>query len=162
MIFLVFIQTIIMEKSKEIIEVLNDLILINNDRIVGYEKAVKELKDEDADLKSLFDAMILESQQIKSDLTHEVQVLHGDTEKGTTEMGKIYRAWMSVKAVFTGSDRHSILSNCEYGEDAAQKAYEKALATDKLPGFLKEMLLKQQQVLKDSHDEIRDLRDQYA
>jgi uncharacterized protein (TIGR02284 family) len=151
-----------MEKSKEIIEVLNDLIQINNDRIAGYEKAVKELKDEDADLKSLFDNMILESQQIKSDLTHEVQVLKGDVEKATTEMGKIYRVWMSVKAVFTGNDRHAILSNCEYGEDAAQKAYQKALETDKLPGFLKEMLLKQQQTLKISHNEIHELRDEYA
>ena len=151
-----------MEKAQEIIEVLNDLILINNDRIVGYEKAVKELKEEDIDLKSLFDVMIVESQQIKSDLTHEVQVFRGEAEKGTTEMGKIYRAWMSVKAVFTGNDRHAILSNCEYGEDAAQKAYQKALETDKLPAFLKEMLLKQQDILKDSHDEIRELRDQYA
>ncbi|MBS1597097.1 MAG: PA2169 family four-helix-bundle protein [Bacteroidetes bacterium] len=151
-----------MEKSKEIIEVLNDLILINNDRIVGYEKAIKELKEEDVDLKSLFDVMILESQEIKSDLTHEVQVLRGEAEKGTTESGKIYRAWMSVKAVFTGHDRHAILSNCEYGEDATQKAYQKALEADKLPAFLKEMLLKQKTVLGDSHDEIRDLRDQYA
>ena len=151
-----------MEKSKEIIEVLNDLIQINNDRIQGYEKAVKELKDEDADLKSLFDTMIVESQQIKSDLVHEVQVLRGDVEDETTEAGKIYRAWMSVKAVFTGSDRHSILSNCEYGEDAAQKAYQKALETDKLPGFLKAMLVKQQEILKTSHDEIHELRDEYA
>ena len=151
-----------MEKSKEIIEVLNDLIQINNDRIQGYEKAVKELKNEDADLKSLFDTMIVESQQIKSDLIHEVQVLRGDVENDTTEMGKIYRAWTSVKAVFTGNDRHSILSNCEHGEDAAQKSYQKALETDKLPGFLKTMLIKQQEILKTSHDEIRELRDEYA
>jgi len=151
-----------MEKSKEIIEVLNDLIQINNDRIQEYEKAVKELKEEDADLKSLFDAMIVESQEIKSDLTHEVQVLRGDVETGTTEMGKIYRAWMSIKAVFTGDSRHVILSNCEYGEDAVQKSYQKALETDKLPGFLKALLLKQQEILRASHDDIRELRDQYA
>ena len=73
--------------------------------------------------------MIIESQQIKSDLAHEIQVLHGDVEKGSTEMGKIYRAWMEVKAVFTGENRHTILSNCEAGEDAVQKAYRKALET---------------------------------
>ena len=33
-----------MEKAKEIIEVLNDLVMINNDRIIGYERAIKELK----------------------------------------------------------------------------------------------------------------------
>ncbi len=151
-----------MEKSQEVVEVLNDLVMINNDRITGYQRAIKELKDEDGDLKSLFDQMIIESQQIKSDLVHEVQVLHGDVEKGTTEMGKIYRAWMDVKALFTGENRHAVLSNCEAGEDAAQKAYKKALETDKLPGFLRDLLSRQQATLRESHDEVRDLRNQYA
>ena len=44
-----------MEKAKEIVDVLNDLVMINNDRITGYQRAVKELKPGDADLKSLFD-----------------------------------------------------------------------------------------------------------
>ena len=54
-----------MEKSKEVVEVLNDLVMINNDRIAGYERAIKELKENDDDLKSLFDQMIIESQKIK-------------------------------------------------------------------------------------------------
>ena len=144
-----------MEKSKEVIEVLNDLVMINNDRINEYERAIKELKPDDEDLKSLFDQMIVESQQLKSDLAHEIQVLHGDVETGSTEMGKIYRAWMDVKAVFTGESRHSILSNCEAGEDAAQRAYKKALETDRLPAFLRDLLTRQQAILRDSHDEIR-------
>jgi uncharacterized protein (TIGR02284 family) len=151
-----------MEKSKEVVEVLNDLVMINNDRIVGYERAIKELKDQDGDLKTLFNQMIVESQKIKSDLAHEIEVLHGDVEKGTTEMGKIYRAWMSVKAVFTGESRHTVLSNCEAGEDAAQDAYKKALETDRLPVFLRDLLNQQKAKLKESHDEIRDLRNQYA
>ncbi len=151
-----------MEKSKEIIEVLNDLVMINNDRVEGYEKAVKELKPEDQDLKSLFDHMIVESQQIKSDLVQELQVLHGEVEKGTSEMGKIYRGWMNLKAIFTGDSRHTILSNCEYGEDSAQKAYDKALETEKLPAFLREMFMNQKAALKASHDEIKDLRNEYV
>ncbi|RYF22676.1 MAG: DUF2383 domain-containing protein, partial [Flavobacteriales bacterium] len=42
-------------------EILNDLIEINNDRIAGYEKAIEELKAEDADLKTLFVKMVGES-----------------------------------------------------------------------------------------------------
>jgi uncharacterized protein (TIGR02284 family) len=151
-----------MEKSKEIVQVLNDLVMINNDRINGYQRAIKELKSDDADLKSLFDQMIVESQKIKSELANEIQVLHGDVEKGSTEMGKIYRAWMDVKAMFTGESRHVILSNCEVGEDAVQKAYKKALETERLPAFMRDLLKQQQETLKDSHDEIRDMRNQYA
>ena len=54
-------ENIIMETTAMTSEVLNDLIQINNDRIEGYEKALKELKDEDADLKDLFISMIDES-----------------------------------------------------------------------------------------------------
>ena len=53
-------------------EILNDLILINNDRIVGYEKAMHELKEEDADLKILFLDMIDESRNYKMELATEV------------------------------------------------------------------------------------------
>ncbi len=151
-----------MEKSTEVIEVLNDLVMINNDRIAGYQRAIKELKSEDTDLKQLFDRMIIESQQIKSDLANEIQVLHGEVEKGSTEMGKIYRAWMDVKAVFTGASRHTILANCEEGEDAAQNAYKKALETERFPIFLRELLNGQQITLRASHDEIKSLRNQYA
>jgi uncharacterized protein (TIGR02284 family) len=151
-----------MEKSKEVIEVLNDLVMINNDRITGYQRAIKELNADDKDLKLLFDQMIVESNQIKSDLAHEIQVLHGDVETGTTELGKIYRAWMDVKAVFTGESGYTILANCEAGEDAVQKAYKKALETERFPIFLRDMLNRQQAGLKDSHDEIRELRNQYA
>jgi uncharacterized protein (TIGR02284 family) len=151
-----------MEKSREVVEVLNDLVMIHNDRIAGYQRAIKELKPEDGDLKQLFDRMIIESQQIKSDLANEIQVLHGEVEKGSSEMGKIYRAWMEVKAVFTGGSRHTILANCEGGEDSIQKAYRKALETDRLPVFLRELLNGQQITLRSSHDDIRNLRNQYA
>src|SRR5437016_3347551 len=110
-----------MTNNKETIEVLNDLIEINNDRIVGYEKAIKETKDEDNDLKTLYASMIAESHKIKIALATEVQALGADIEQGTTTGGKIYRAWMDVKAVFTGHDRHAILENCEAGEDATQR-----------------------------------------
>ncbi len=151
-----------MEKSKEVIEVLNDLVMINSDRIAGYQRAIKELKPGNEDLKLIFDRMIIESQQIKSDLANEILVLHGDVEKGTSEMGKIYRAWMEVKAVFTGESRHKTLSNCEMVEDAVQKAYSKALETNRLPAFLRELLNSQQEILRFSHNEIWSLRNQYA
>ncbi len=148
-----------MQATVETIEVLNDLIQINNDRIEGYEKALKELKDEDADLKALFSSMISESHEIRLALGTEVNALGGDMESSTTTSGKIYRAWMDVKAVFTGYDRHTILANCEAGEDAAQRAYRTALDDEDLPAYLREMVIEQQATLKASHDQIKALRD---
>jgi len=148
-----------METTTVTAEVLNDLLQINNDRIVGYERAIKELKDEDADLKELFRSMMRESQTYKMELATELGAAGADAETGTTNSGKIYRAWMDVKAAFTGHDRKSVLSNCEFGEDAAQKAYNAALSEEHLPAYLHTLISEQKQKLKLSHDRIKALRD---
>ena len=149
-----------MENNKKVVEVLNDLIEINNDRITGYERALKELMDESADLKTLFEGYIDQSRNIRNELGTEVQTLKGNMDDGTTASGKIYRAWMDVKAVFTGHDRHTVLENCEYGEDAAQKAYKSALETEGLPAYLVQLISKQQTELRAAHDEVKALRDE--
>lgn len=151
-----------METTTLTTEVLNDLIQINNDRIEGYEKARKELKDGDADLKSLFLNMIEESQKYKMALATEVAALGEDIETGTTNSGKIYRAWMDVKALFTGHDRKTVLNNCEFGEDAAQNAYKMALEVEGLPANISTLVADQKASLRTSHDEIKRLRDSQA
>ena len=151
-----------METTKATITILNDLIEINNDRIKGYEKAIGELKDGDQDLKALFSGMTDDSRETRNALGVEVQVLGADMEPAdsTTNSGKIYKAWMDVKAIFTGHNRHTVLSNCEFGEDAAQKAYKIALEDEHLPAYLRQMIEQQKQKFKGSHDEIKALRDQ--
>lgn len=156
-----------MENIQQTIDTLNDLVLINNDRIAGYEKAMAELKakdgnQEDMDLVMLFENMIDESREMRNALGREVQVMGGAMAEGTMTSGKIYRAWMDIKAVFSGKDRHSILDNCETGEDAAQKAYKAALAEEHLPHYLHDMISNQKDLLMESHDEIKALRDQVA
>jgi uncharacterized protein (TIGR02284 family) len=67
---------------------------------------------------------------------------------------------MDVKATFTGNDRKAILASCEFGEDAAQKAYEQALKTDAdLSVEIRQLIMDQKGSLKRSHDEIKKLRD---
>jgi uncharacterized protein (TIGR02284 family) len=143
----------------KIIVILNDLIRINHDRIVGYEKAIDELKDENADLRVLFQRYITESRQYAQELTQEVTRLGGNPTDGTTNSGKIYRVWMDLKAAVTGHDRKTILDNCEFGEDAAQKAYDTALNLEELEPSLRDLIVRQKAVLKAGHDEVKRLRD---
>jgi len=150
-----------MQNSRETVEVLNDLILMNNDRILGYEKAIHETKQEDSDLKILFASMVAESHRMKIALATEVQTLGAEVSKGTTTEGKIYQVWRELKAVFNGHNRHTILSNCEAVEDAAQRAYRAALTHD-LPAFIRDLLTRQLETLQSSHEEVKSLRDQYA
>lgn len=150
-----------MENTTKTVEVINDLILINNDRIQGYEKALKEIEEsgQDMDLKPFFLRFIDESRQFKMQLGTEVEVLGNDMEQGTSTGGAIHRAWISVKEAFTGHSRKSILEECEYGEDAIKKAYQTALEEEDLPAYIIDILSNQQDILLQAHDEIKELRD---
>jgi uncharacterized protein (TIGR02284 family) len=150
-------------ENEKVTGILNDLVRINHDRVVGYEKAVDELKDSDADLKVLFQRYITESRQFGMELTQEVSRLGGDPADGTTNSGKIYRVWMDLKAAITGKDRKTILNNCEFGEDAAQKAYDTALNSDvELEPSIRDLVVRQKATLKAGHDEVKRLRDLQA
>ncbi len=152
-----------MTTNDNVIEVLNDLIRINNDRVAGYEKASDEARNIDVDLRSIFSRMAEESRQYAAELTQEVVKLEGDPATGTTNSGKIYRAWMDIKATFTGKSRQAILENCEFGEDAAQKAYDEALKSDAdLTADVRQLIANQKSSLKTSHDVIKKYRDLHA
>lgn len=146
-----------------LITVLNDLIRINNDRVVGYDKAADEARDIDVDLRAVFTRMGEESRQYAAELTQEVVKLGGDPATGTTNSGKIYRVWMDLKATFSGNSRQAVLENCEFGEDAAQKAYDSALKSDaEIPADVRQLITNQKSSLKTSHDVIKKYRDLHA
>jgi uncharacterized protein (TIGR02284 family) len=151
-----------MQNKQETIEVLNDLIQINNDRITGYERAIRETKPEDEDLKILYATMIAESHRNKIALATEVQALGAEIEQGTTTSGKIYRAWMELKAIFTGNSRMTILANCEAVENSTQRAYHTALEHEALPVYIRDLLVRQEEALRSNNEEIKMLRDQFV
>lgn len=152
-----------MATNDNLVEVLNDLIRINNDRIEGYQRANKEARDIDVDLRAIFTRMADESRQYAAELIQEVVKLGGEPAEGTTASGKIYRAWMDVKATFTGHDRQSVLASCEFGEDAAQKAYNTALESDaEMTADVRQLIANQKASLKTSHDVIKKYRDMHA
>jgi len=148
-----------MKSTQEIIGVLNDLIRINNDRVAGYEKAIENAKSIDIGLQTIFSKMKSESIKYTAELHNRILQLGGEPADNTTVSGKIYRAWMDVKATFTGKDRASLLGACEYGEDAAQKAYQDALDEEGLPVDIVDLIAQQKSSLRQSHNEIKAMRD---
>jgi uncharacterized protein (TIGR02284 family) len=149
------------ENRDELFEVLNDLVRINNDRIEGYERAIEESRDGDTDLVSVFSRMIDESRQYKAELVDAIQGLGGAASfEETTNSGKLYRFWMKIKESVSGKDRGSVLDDCEFGEDAAQKAYQEALESDAtMAADIRKLIVNQKTSLKNSHDTIKRLRD---
>lgn len=148
-----------MEYTEQTVEILNDLVKIHNDRIAGYERAIKETPAEDSDLKHLFTSFIADSHQYKLALATEIQTYARDIENTTTTGGDIHRAWINVKAFFSGNNPKAVLEECEFGEDATQKAYQSALNDENLPAYIIDILSEQELRLKAAHDKVKALRD---
>jgi uncharacterized protein (TIGR02284 family) len=141
-------------------ETLRDLIRINNDRVTGYSKAATQTDDQE--LQSLFSQLSQQSRQFASELRSLVSDDDKNLTDETTTAGKIYRTWMDVKATFGGDDRKGILASCEFGEDAAQKAYKEALEDDDLTPDVRATVEKQKATLRQAHDKIKMMRDTAA
>ena len=148
-----------MENTNEkTVSLLNGLIEINNDRIDGYEKAANEI--EDGELKSLFTNFAHDSSQFRGKLISDVFSHGGRPAEGKPAAGKVYHAWMDIKAAITAKDSTGIVSSCEFGEDAAQRAYESALKEDELSPSASILILQQKSELEDSHDRVKEYRDE--
>jgi len=151
-----------MEITQKALDVINDLIKINNDRAAGFEKAAADLENYEGGLSTVFHRFAAESRQNVTELSEIAVESGGDVAEGTSTSGDLHRAWIDIKAVFTGSDTLAILNECERGEDAAKAAYTKALDVDNELDFeLTQILQNQQQDINNGHDIIKTLRDDY-
>lgn len=138
--------------------VINDLIEINNDRVAGFEKAIADIKDENIDLKALFQGYADQSRKNGQELAAIVGSVK-QVETGKSIAGTLHRTWIDVKSLFGGDDRASILSEAERGEDAIKKAYKEAVASGELSSDVLSVVTEQQQKINSAHDQVKALRD---
>lgn len=147
------------KNQSSLVSALNDLLKINNDRVQGYQKAIEITSD--AELKTLFQQLALDSSKNINELSDQIFKINGKPQESPSVSGKFYRAWMDVKAAFTGNDRHSLLADCEYGEDMALDAYKKVESDSDLDidHTTNTILVNQKQRVEQGHDTIKRLRD---
>lgn len=112
-------------ENQKKVDILNGLIQINNDRIVGYHQASQVTKD--IDLEQLFTTMLNESINFAENLEAYIKDLGGQPTSKRTTKGKIHQAWLSFTAALSGNDRDGLLTSCELGDKAAVEAYEAVL-----------------------------------
>jgi uncharacterized protein (TIGR02284 family) len=155
-----------MKRNEKTIEVLNDLIRINRDRVEGYEKAARFEEEIDPDIRNFFYTMSTEGRSFVNDLHAEVLRLGGVPVSGSTISGKIYLLWLDMKAEFlrgyTGKDSYSLLTVSMVGEDAVQNAYTHALSSGvELPENIERLIERQSLRLRRSQALMQKYRDEH-
>ncbi|HEY2000281.1 PA2169 family four-helix-bundle protein [Paraburkholderia sp.] len=139
--------------------VLNDLVETSKDGERGFRKAAEDAHD--AQLKSMFVAKAEDCTRGARELQDVVQKLGGKPETGGSMSGALHRGWTDLKSAVTDRSDYDILADCEKGEDVAKKRYGEALTKD-LPADVRTVVDRQYQNVLRNHDQIRDLRDQFA
>ena len=141
-----------------LISILNELVEIHNERIIGYEKAATETVEQD--LKLLFAKLTSESREYRVELGNIITAMDGTITEGETSAGKFYHVWAGVKGALATLDRKTILEFSEKAEDTTLEHYEDALMSPvEMSAETRQVIAKQKQLLKHSHDSIKALRD---
>src|SRR5262245_8039209 len=137
--------------------VLNNLIETLKDGQEGFKQAAEGVRD--PELKDLFGQYSQQRSRFATALQNESR-RHGETkpETGTSATGALHRGWINLKLDTTGGNDHSILAECERGEDSAVEEYKKALEEGLTPSA-QELVSRQFADIKAAHDRIKSLRD---
>ena len=146
--------------SKEIVKTLNDLIEACKDGEFGFAACAKHVQSDE--LRSLFTQRAAECQRAASELQTYVVQYGGEPDTGGSASGALHRGWVAVRGSLTGHSDHSMLEECERGEDHALAAYRKALKSTALPEALRAVVERQAQGVQRNHDQIKMLRDHQA
>ncbi len=139
--------------SSDTADTLHELLLFVNDRIEGYQRAVKE--SQDPQRTGYYKQLVSQSQRFANELNDYLRRHGDDRETSTTMKGKLYRGWMDTKAALTGFDEDAILGSNIYGEEWAIKAYKDALDSGSLSGSLRQAVERQYAQSQKTYQELK-------
>lgn len=142
--------------NEDIISTLNDLIETSKDGEYGFRASAEQARD--PALKQLFLTRAADCEAAVRELQAEVLRLGGKPDEHGSATGALHRGWVAVKGTLAGYTDLAMLEECERGEDAALKAYRKALS-EPLPEPLLALVLRQRDGAQRNHDQIKALRD---
>ena len=125
---------------------LQAILEICHDGVEGYETAANNIKKED--LTTLFLRFSQQRKGFIEELKNEALRLGLELDPPGTVKGFFHRNWLATKATFSSQTNETVIEESITGEKAAVETYQKVLKDNNLPGFLKEILEKQQSLIK--------------
>jgi uncharacterized protein (TIGR02284 family) len=145
-----------MTENSQSKEVMNDLIQTCIDGQKGFEAAAKAV--DDPTIKDELAGYSWQRQQFANDLKSQMKASGEEPSERGSASGAMHRGWMSMKSAVGASSGHSILAECERGEDVAEEVYRKAMRSG-LPSEYNKVVSMQFQTIQRTHDRIKALRD---
>jgi uncharacterized protein (TIGR02284 family) len=142
---------------KEQDKIIDNLIETLKDGQEGFKQAAEGVKD--PPLKAVFDEYSRQRARFAVELRSKAQSAdERESEMSGSAAGALHRGWINLKSALTRGDDHSILAECERGEDSAVEEFRKAL-NNGLSAPVQEIVSRQYVQIKEAHDRVKNLRD---
>jgi uncharacterized protein (TIGR02284 family) len=145
-------KTIELQKmtAPQLAETLNGLIEICIDGEKGFAEAAADVRD--PELKSFLQTRSQERAAFVAGLQGELVSLGRFAENQGTVRGTLHRTWTAVREGIEGHRDRLVLEECELGDRAAKRAYEKALneMVDRVPPLTRQLVQNQYQSIEAS------------
>lgn len=140
---------------------LKHILSICNDGKEGYRVAAAKV--DSPDLKALFTTYSIQRAEFEMQLNTCIRECNTDPDnENGGPLGAIHRAWIDMKTALTSNDNKAVLEACSTGEKAALKAYDEALSDETLSPDTRQILMRQQEGIKDCLKNIQTLEHQHA
>lgn len=137
---------------------LKKLLAINIDSNKGFEHAAKIV--EDPSLQTFFNEMAATHLHNADELRRYVTISGEDPHTGESFSNRMHRWWLDLRQTVAGGGGRKVLEDAETGEGHIIHCYEEELEkigdTD-----VRETVSRQYHHIREDHDKVRSLRDQY-
>jgi uncharacterized protein (TIGR02284 family) len=138
-------------------KIIDNLIETLKDGQEGFTQAAESVKD--PQLKAVFDEYSRQRGRFAVELRSKAQSAdERESDMSGSAAGALHRGWINLKSALTRGDDHSILAECERGEDSAVEEFRKAL-NNGLSARVQEIVSRPYVQIKEAHDRVKNLRD---
>lgn len=141
------------------IELLNNLIIINNERMDGFNFAAQETGA--VVLKVLFSRLFETSIVCKHELVNEVYKLGGEPAEGISASTEVHLAWEDVKNAIADKNHLKLLKSCEKEEATVIRSYTMVIQTEDehLTSQHQQLFYRHHKLIHEDHTKVKNLLD---
>jgi len=142
---------------EKLVDQLEEILEKNIDAEKGYKKAAENAKD--IALKEFFERKANDRSGFNTALKSEMVVSYDEIDEDGSFTGTVHRAWMDVKAFFSGDNDEAMLEEAIKGDKAAVEEYDEVLKDTTLPANIATLVREQMIKIRTDLNNIKTLED---
>ncbi|MFS4417431.1 ferritin-like domain-containing protein [Maribacter sp. 2307ULW6-5] len=144
-------------KYETLVDQLEEILEKNRDAEKGYGKAAENA--ESPSLRAFFERKGRERSEFNRELKSAMVANYDDVDDDSSFTGSIHRAWMDVKAFFSGDDDESMLEEAIRGDKAAVEEYDEVLEDTNLPAAIGSIIREQRNKIQTDLNKVKSMED---